>query len=121
MIEIARGRLADPHPFVARELCLAMNYEATPRALEILVALADRVQPPAPVEESASKDFLEQERLRQERVLHKWYLEAFGIGCTGREKEVLEAWQKSGRNKDPKVAEILAWRLNREGAAPPPK
>jgi putative membrane-bound dehydrogenase-like protein len=122
MIEIARGMLADPHPFVARELCLAMNYEQTPGALEILVALADRVQPPAPVEESASKDFLEQERLRQERVLHKWYLEAFGIGCTGREKDVLEAWRKSGKNKDPKVAEILAWRLNRaEAPAPPPK
>jgi hypothetical protein len=115
--------LGDPHPFVARELCLAMNYEPTPRALEILVALADRVQPPAAAEESASKDFAEQERLRQERVVHKWYLEALGIGCTGREKDVLEAWQKSGRNKDPKVAEILAWRLNRAApeAAPPPK
>ena len=113
MIEIARDRLGDPHPFVARELCLAMTYQPTSKALDILVALADKVQPPAPLNEIASKDFAEQEKARQERVVHKWYLEALGIGCIGREKEVLEAWQKSGKNKDPKVAEVLAWRLSR--------
>jgi len=113
MIEIAREKLADPHPFVARELCLAMAYEPTSSALEILVALADKVQPLTLVGDSASKDFAEQERLRQERYIPRWYLEAFGIGCTGREQEVLEAWQKSGKNKDPKVAEALQWRLKR--------
>jgi putative membrane-bound dehydrogenase-like protein len=113
MIEIARERLADPHPFVARELCLAMAYEPTGAALDILVALADKVQPLAAVADSASKDFAEQELLRQERVVNKWYLEAFGIACTGREKEVLEAWQRTGKSKDSKVAEALAWRLSR--------
>jgi hypothetical protein len=113
MIAIAREMLKDPHPFVARELCLAMNYEPTSKALDLLVALADRVEPLSPAAEISSKDFAEQERARQNRVTNKWYLEAFGIGCTGREKEVLEAWQKSGKNKDPKVAEAIAWRLNR--------
>ena len=44
---------------------------------------------------------------------NKWYIEAVGIGATGREKEVLEAWQKDGKNKDPKVAEIMIWRMNK--------
>jgi len=113
MIEIARSMIADPHPFVARELCLAMAVEPPPAAIEILVALADKVQPPSPLGEIASKEFAEQEKARQERVVNKWYLEALGIGCTGREKEVLEAWQKSGKTKDSRVAEILAWRLGR--------
>jgi putative membrane-bound dehydrogenase-like protein len=113
MIEIAREKLADPHPFVARELCLAMAYEPTSSALEILVALADKVQPLVPLADSASKDFAEQERLRQERYVPRWYLEALGIACTGREQEVLEAWEKNGKNKDPKVAEALLWRLKR--------
>ncbi len=113
MIEIARQKLADPHPFVARELCLAMAYEPTPSALEILVALADKVQPLPAAAELASKDFAEQERLRQQHYVPRWYLEAFGIACTGRENEVLEAWQKSGKNKDSKVAEAVLWRLKR--------
>jgi putative membrane-bound dehydrogenase-like protein len=113
MIEIARSLLADSHPFVARELCLAMAYEPMSSALEILVALADKVQPPSPLGEIASKDFVEQEKARQARVVNKWYLEALGIGCTGREKEVFDAWTKSGKNKDPRVAELLGWRLNR--------
>jgi putative membrane-bound dehydrogenase-like protein len=113
MIEIARQKLSDPHPFVARELCLAMAYQPTSSALDILVALADRVQPLPPPQEIASKDFAEQEQARQERVVQKWYLEAFGIACTGREKEVFEAWQAKGKTKDSKVAETLAWRLHR--------
>jgi hypothetical protein len=113
MIEIARSLLADSHPFVARELCLAMAYEPMSSALEILVALAGKVQPPSPLGEIASKDFVEQEKARQARVVNKWYLEALGIGCTGREKEVFDAWTKSGKNKDPRVAELLGWRLNR--------
>src|SRR5258707_674200 len=68
---------------------------------------------PAPGEEVAWKDFAVQELTRQERVVHKWYREALGIGCIGREKEVLEAWQKNGKQKDPQVAEILGRQLNR--------
>jgi putative membrane-bound dehydrogenase-like protein len=124
MIAIAKEMLSDPHLFVARELCLAMNYQPTSSALDILVCLADKVEPPCPLGETPSKDKKEQEAARQSRVVNKWYLEAFGIGCTGREKEVLEAWQKNGKNKDPKVAETIEWRLQRtipEAPPPPPK
>lgn len=113
MIKIAKEMLADPSPAVARELCLAMNYEPTDRCLDLLVALGDKVQPQNSYEGIANKDFAAQEAARQEKYVPKWYLEAFGIGCTGREHEVLEAWTKNGKNKDPKVAEAIAWRLNR--------
>ena len=124
MIEIAKGLLGDPSPVIARELCLAMNYESTGRCLDVLVALGDKVRPQNSYEGVASKDLNTQEETRQERYVPKWYLEAFGIACTNREKEVLEAWTKNGKNKDPKVAEAIAWRLNRvipEPAPPPPK
>jgi putative membrane-bound dehydrogenase-like protein len=121
MIEIAKEMLGDPSPFVARELCLAMNYESTGKCMDVLVALGDKVQPQNSFEGIANKDWNMQEAARQEKYIPKWYLEAFGIGCTGREKEVLEAWTKNGKNKDPKVAEAIAWRLNRViPEAPPP-
>lgn len=51
---------------------------------------------------------------RLDRVEHRWFLEAVGIGASGREREVLLAWQQSGRNKDnKKLANILQWRLNK--------
>ncbi len=118
MLVQAREMLGDPHLFVAREICLAMNYEPTEKCLDVLVALADKVQPPAaetapPAGEKNYQPTCEQERWRQERYVPRWYLEALGIAAQGREKELLEAWQKSGKNKDPKVAEFIAWRLNR--------
>ena len=91
MIKVAGKMLADPHPFVWRELCLAMNYEPTDKAIPILVKLADKYD---------GSD--------------RWYLEAFGIGCTDREKEVLAAWESEKTNKDPKVAEGITWRLKKE-------
>jgi putative membrane-bound dehydrogenase-like protein len=126
MIAIARQMLSDPQPFVARELCLAMNYEPTEKCMEILVALADRVEPlPSDMAPPAGdKTYLptcEQEKWRQERYVPRWYLEALGIAAQGREKELLEAWQKHGKNKDPKVAEAIAWRLNRVIPEPPKK
>ncbi|MBV8882332.1 MAG: hypothetical protein JO332_20415 [Planctomycetaceae bacterium] len=124
MIEIAKELVADPSMAIARELCLALNYESTGKCLDLLVALGDRVQPQNSYEGVANKDWAQQEAKRQEAYVPKWYLEAFGIACTNREKEVLEAWQKNGKNKDPKVAEAIAWRLNRvipEPPAPPPK
>jgi putative membrane-bound dehydrogenase-like protein len=124
MIAVAKQMLGDESAAVAREICLAMNYEPTDKAMDVLVALGDKVQPLASFEGIANKDWAAQESTRQDRYLPKWYLEAFGIGCTGREKEVLEAWTKNGKNKDPKVAEAIAWRLNRvipEAPAPPPK
>ncbi len=88
MIKVAGQMIGDPHPFVWRELCLAMNYEPTDKALPVLVKLGDKYD---------GSD--------------RWYLEAFGIGCTGREAEVLAAWQKDHTNNEPKVAEGISWRL----------
>jgi putative membrane-bound dehydrogenase-like protein len=124
VLAIAKDLLSDASPAVARELCLAMNYESTGKCMDLLVALGDRVQPLIPYEGMANKDWAAQEVTRQEKYVPRWYLEAFGIACTGREKEVLEAWTKNGKNKDPKVAEAIAWRLNRvtpEAPPPPPK
>jgi len=85
---LAKQMAGDKSIAVARELCLALNYEPTDKALPVLVTLADRYD-------------------GQDR----WYLEALGIGATGREKELLAAWKKDGKNKDPKVADGIAWRL----------
>src|SRR4029079_17779312 len=124
MIAIAKELISDPSPVIARELCLAMNYKSTGKCLDILVALGDKVQAQNSYEAVANKDWAAQEKARQDAYVPKWYLEGFGIACTNREKEVLEAWQKNGKNKDPKVAEAIAWRLNRvitDAAPPPPK
>jgi putative membrane-bound dehydrogenase-like protein len=126
MIALGKELLADDSLAVARELCLALNYQPTEKCLDLLVALGDKVQPPAadvapPAGEKTYQPTGETEKWRQARYLPRWYLEAFGIACTGREKEVLEAWQKSGKNRDPKVAEFIAWRLNRTMPEPPPK
>ena len=90
MIELADRMMKDPSPFVWRELCLAMYFEPTDTAVSILTKLADKYD---------GSD--------------RWYLEAFGIGCTGREKEVLAAWEQDHPNADPKVAYGLKWRLNK--------
>jgi putative membrane-bound dehydrogenase-like protein len=87
---IAAEMANDPSIAVARELCLALNYVPTDKALPVLVTLADRYD---------GND--------------RWYLEAIGIGATGREDELLEAWKRDGKNKDPKVAEALTWRMKR--------
>jgi putative membrane-bound dehydrogenase-like protein len=124
MLAVAKEMLNDPSAAVARELCLAMNYQPTEKCMDLLVALGDKVQPLQSYEGVANKDWNTQETARQERYVPRWYLEAFGIACTNREKEVLEAWTKNGKNKDPKVAEAIAWRLNRvipEAPPPPPK
>jgi putative membrane-bound dehydrogenase-like protein len=90
MIKLADSLMTDPSPAVWRELCLAMHFEPTDKALPILVKLAGKYD---------GED--------------RWYLEAFGIGCTGREKQVLAAWQQDNPNADSKVARGLAWRLNK--------
>ena len=100
MAGLAKEMADDPSIAVARELCLAMNYEPPEKALPILVTLADRYD---------GKD--------------RWYLEALGIGATGRENELLEMWKREGKNKDPKVAEGLTWRMKKPlpGTAGAPK
>ena len=102
MTAVARELAADPSIVIARELCLAMYHEPTDKALPVLVALADRYD---------GKD--------------RWYLEALGIGATGRENELLEAWLRDGKNKDPKVVEGITWRMKKPtpgtAAAPAPQ
>jgi putative heme-binding domain-containing protein len=88
VVQIAKDLANDPSIAVARELCLALNYVPTDKALPVLVTLADRYD---------GKD--------------RWYLEAIGIGATGREDEFLEAWKRDGRNKE--VTEQITWRMKR--------
>ena len=72
-----------------------MNYEADDaKAIPVLVKLADQYD---------GKD--------------RWYLEAIGIGATGREEALLAAWKKDGKNKDEAVAKGLTWRLGGGDAA----
>jgi putative membrane-bound dehydrogenase-like protein len=129
MVVLAREMIGDAHEFVARELCLALQYVPTAKCLDVLVALGDKVAPWSPELTPPPGDKTyhpasEQEKWRQEAYVNKWYLEAFGIACHGREADVLAAWQKDGKNKDAKVAATIAWRLNRvipEAATPPKK
>ena len=98
-----------------------MTYEPNDRAIPVLVKLTDKIDANAPEspkydpsKRKITKDQLaDLEKERQDRVKTRWFLEAVGIGATGREKEVLEAWTKDGKNKDPKVAELVAWRMNK--------
>ena len=96
---VVKQMTGDPSIAVARELCLALRLEPDEKALPLLVALADRYD---------GKD--------------RWYLEALGIGATGREDKLLEAWQRDGKNKEPKVAEAITWRMKRPhpGESPAP-
>jgi putative heme-binding domain-containing protein len=87
---IAQQLVSDPSIAVAREVCVALNYVPTDKAMPLLVQLADRYD---------GKD--------------RWYLEALGIGATGREDEFLEAWKRDGKNKDPQVAERITWRMKK--------
>jgi putative membrane-bound dehydrogenase-like protein len=83
--------LADQAPAMWRELCLALQFDQSEKVLPLLVKLADKYD---------GKD--------------RWYLEAFGIACNGREKQVLAAWESGHQNKDPKNNEGIAWRLKLE-------
>jgi putative membrane-bound dehydrogenase-like protein len=94
MIDIAGQMAGDSSPQVLRELCVAMQFEPTDRALPVLLKLADRYD---------GKD--------------RWYLEAFGIGCNGREKEVLPAYQKAHPQEDA-ASKNIAWRLKLEPVQP---
>jgi putative heme-binding domain-containing protein len=88
MVQVADEMLADSSPAVLRELCLAMRFESDERAIPVLVKLADKYD-----------------------GTDRWYLEAFGIGATDRETQVLEAWQKGHQNKSPDVVRGIEWRL----------
>ena len=121
MLKIAGQMLDDKSEQVLAELAIAMTYEPNDRAIPVLVKLTDKIDANAPEspkydpsKRKITKDQLaDLEKERQDRVKTRWFLEAVGIGATGREKEVLEAWTKDGKNKDPKVAELVAWRMNK--------
>jgi putative heme-binding domain-containing protein len=76
---------------VLREDCIAMRFESDERAIPMLVKLADKYD-----------------------GTDRWYLEAFGIGATDREKETLEAWQKGHQNKTAANEHGIEWRLKME-------
>jgi putative membrane-bound dehydrogenase-like protein len=88
LVRVADQMLSDSSPAVLRELCLAMRYEPDERAIPVLVKLADKYD-----------------------GTDRWYLEAFGIGATDRENEVLTAWQTTHTDKNPKSAQGIIWRL----------
>jgi len=121
MVALANQLIGDQSEQVLRELAIAMLYEPNERAIPVLVKLSDRINPsmpesPAydPKKHNNTRDQLASlEKERQERVKNKWLIEAVGIGASGREKEVLEAWQKDGKNKDAKLAEVMNWRMNK--------
>ena len=129
MIPLSKEMLNDANPAVWREVALAMNYQPTDKCMDILVALGDKINPDLPegpvydpnIRNKSDSTITSEETERFERVKHRWFVEAFGIACTGREKEVLEAWTKDGKNKDPKVAEVVAWRMNKKIPDPAPK
>jgi putative membrane-bound dehydrogenase-like protein len=83
--------LADKEPGLWRELAIALQYDQSEKALPLIVKLADKYN---------GED--------------RWYLEAFGIATTGREKAVMAAWEKGHQNKDPKNNEGIIWRLKME-------
>jgi len=130
MISIANQLIKDENFAVLRELAIAMTYQPTDKALDVLVALADRVDPTAPespvydpkVRGKSMEKLAEENKERLERVTNRWYLEAVGIGAIGREKELLAAWEAKGANKgNAKLADLLKWRLNKVIAEAPPK
>ncbi len=128
MVSLANDLIKDQSEQVLRELAIAMLYEPNERAIPVLVKLSDRINPsmpesPAydPKKHNNTRDQLaELERERHERVKNKWLIEAVGIGASGREKELLAAWQKDGTNKDAKLAEVMNWRMNKIIPEKPP-
>jgi putative membrane-bound dehydrogenase-like protein len=130
MISVGTQMLGDANYAVLREIALAMNYEPTEKAVPVLVALCDKIDPSAPespvydpkIRGKSREVLAEENKERLNRVVNRWFLEAVGIGAIGKEKEVLEAWQKDGKNKgDAKLAALIAWRMNKEIAPLPPK
>lgn len=89
--QFASEVLADPAPAMWRELCVALQYDRSEKVLPLLVKLADKYN-----------------------GVDRWYLEAFGIACNGRDKAVLDAWEKDHQNKDKSNNEGIVWRLKME-------
>jgi hypothetical protein len=130
VISVSKQLLNDESYAVLREIALAMNYQPIDKSLDILVALCDKIDPNSPehpvfdpkARGKSMEKLAEEEKERQERYKNRWFLEAVGIGATGNETAVLEAWQKNGAKKgDEKLAALIKWRLLKEIAPLPPK
>jgi len=96
MLEHA-GKLAkDSSPLVRREVALAMRYVPFENARDILIEIAKRYD-------------------GQDR----YYVEAFGIGCTDKEEKIYSELKASigPKNYDPKYAGLV-WRLHTVSAIP---
>ena len=96
MLEHA-GKLAkDSSPLVRREVALAMRYVPFEKARDILLEIAKRYD-------------------GQDR----YYVEAFGIGCTDKEEKIYSVLKKNmgAKNYNPKYAGLV-WRLHTVSAIP---
>ena len=89
ILEHASSLAKDPSPLIRREVALAMRYQPFENSRDILVEIADRYD---------GKD--------------RYYLEAFGIGCTNKEANIYQVLKKRRQNSgyDP-VYSGLVWRL----------
>ena len=89
ILEHASSLAKDPSPLVRREVALAMRYLPFDTSRDILLEIADHYD---------GKD--------------RYYLEAFGIGCTNKEASIYQVLKKRRQNSgyDP-VYSGLVWRL----------
>ena len=90
VLEHAKKLAGDSSPLVRREVALAMRYVPFEKSRDLLLKIADGYD---------GKD--------------RYYVEAFGIGCTDKEEKVYAALRKkhSGKKFDPKYAGLV-WRLH---------
>ena len=90
MLEHAHKLASDPSPFVRREVSLAMRYLPFETSRDILIEIADRYD---------GKD--------------RYYLEAFGIGCTDKEAKTYQVLKQRRQSSDyDPVYSGLVWRLH---------
>ena len=90
MLEHAHKLVLDPSPLVRREVALAMRYLPFETSRDILIEIADRYD---------GKD--------------RYYLEAFGIGCTDKEAKTYQVLKKRRQSSGyDSVYGGLVWRLH---------
>jgi putative heme-binding domain-containing protein len=87
ILELAAKMATDQSPLVRREIALAMRYVPFEQSKDILLQIGDLYD---------GKD--------------RYYLEAWGLGCTDKEEKIYAALQP--RKKDTAVYPGLVWRLN---------
>ena len=94
MLEHAAQLVDDPSPLVRREVALALRYVPVEKSRDLLLKIAAAYN---------GKD--------------RYYVEAFGIGCTDKEEKIYAALRekRSGKDFDPVYAGLV-WRLHPVGA-----